>query len=191
MAQWSWLFLDSRQGAGPWCLMAVLRVICMIWLVAGVAISCLAQTASPAGSKPSQTNQSSPVVVHTNATAEPALSATPSALITVPDLDLKPAEPAAEISVGKKWRIGGPLISIFKPGNLRQAPGRFFRLINPFHRSTEEVATMSEVEYENYQGLSARPWAATVGWHPTHSSLADPVTHEGGISLLNFGRAGD
>jgi hypothetical protein len=108
---------------------------------------------------------------------------------TTAPFELKPAEPPAEIHIGKKWGMGGPLVSIFKGGKIRQAPGRFFRAINPFHRiTTEETSTTAAMEYQSYQGLSPRAWATSVGWHPMRSGPPNAVTHEGGLTLFNVQR---
>lgn len=152
----------------------------IIFVLAGIAVFSITGTAqerSTAGSLPA-------VAPQTN--SSPGVLSTPSpSITTAPSFELRPAEPPAEIHAGKKWRLGGPLISIFKGGKIRQTPGRFFRAINPFHRTSEESSTTTVVEYESYQGLSPRAWATSVGWHPMRSGPPNPVTHEGGITLIN------
>jgi hypothetical protein len=115
-----------------------------------------------------------------------ALSAPLTSPSATPTFELKASEPSPELQAGKKWRIGGPLVSIFKGGKIRQAPGRFFRAINPFRRAAEERSAGSEAEFERYQDISPRAWSTSVGWHPIRSGPPDPVTHEGGITLIDI-----
>ena len=148
----------------------------------GLALICLPCSAQDRlAARPAVTQ----VTIQTNSAA-PTLSAPSSSVSTTPPFELKQAEQPREINIGKKWRIGGPLVSIFKGGKIRQAPGRFFRAINPFRHSSEESSTTSEVEFERYQDISPRAWSTSVGWHPTRSGPPDPVNHEGGITLIDM-----
>ena|SRR2546423_13778174 len=98
-----------------------------------------------------------------------------------------PLEPApnrhADVSVGKKFRLSGPLISLFKAKSIREVPGKLFRLGTP----TRPVETLSS-EPQPYSELSPRAWSTIVGWRPSASAFADPVTREGGLTFVNLSR---
>jgi hypothetical protein len=99
-------------------------------------------------------------------------------------VDFGPNQSGTDSTAGKKLRVRGPLVSLFKGGPIREAPKRFFHLINPFRRPAE--ATSPEIE--RYRDLSPCAWSTSVGWRPAKSVFADPITHEGGIGLINVGQ---
>src|SRR5436190_397643 len=155
----------------------LMPIMNLVWVSAGglalLSLPCPAQDRPLGRTSPNQ------ITAQTNASA-PVLSTPSTSTSTAAPFDLKPVEQPAELHLGKKWRITGPLVSIFKGGKLRPARGRFFRAINPFRHTVEETSTTSsEIEFERYQDVSPRAWSTTVGWHPTRSGPPDPVTHEG------------
>jgi hypothetical protein len=182
MAAWRLPSFDIPPTAGPLYLMRCVRVGVVSALFWCFVCAGVAQSPGSGVSAQSQPQSPAPAAVQTN-TSVRVLSA--PAAETPPAFDSKPiAEDHPELRAGKKWRIGGPLISIFKGGTVRRAPTRFFQWINPFRRSSEESAT--EMQFNGYQNLSTRPWNTIVGWHPTHSSFSDAITHEGAIQLISI-----
>ena len=85
----------------------------------------------------------------------------------------------AEISIGKKLNVSGPLISTVKVKKASDVPRRVWDFINPF-APTEKVENL-----EGRADLSPRAWASTVGIHPGSSAFADATTHEPTMTLLS------
>ena len=46
---------------------------------------------------------------------------------------------------------------------------------------------LKQIKVERVEGMSSRPWAQIVGWHPGASKLPDPEQHEGGLYLVSIG----
>ena len=98
-------------------------------------------------------------------------------------LEVKP-DRKSDVTVGKKFRISGPLVALFKGKSIRQTPKRFLQLINPFQQRAEEAAP----EWTGGSDLNPRAWSSLVGWRPGASAFPDPATHEGGITVVGFSR---
>jgi hypothetical protein len=87
-----------------------------------------------------------------------------------------------DIAIGKKLRIGGPVVRSFKVKKATEVPGRIIKLLNPFAASEAAPA------FEQKRNLSTRAWATTIGFHPGGSAFPDATTHESSMTLLTVGR---
>jgi len=87
-----------------------------------------------------------------------------------------------DVAIGKKLRIGGPVVHSFKVKKAMEVPGRIIKLLNPFAASEPAPAI------EQKRNLSTRPWATTIGFHPGGSAFPDATTHESSMTLLTVGR---
>ena len=88
----------------------------------------------------------------------------------------------SDVSVQKRSRFGGPLLSAFRAFDLTEVPKRVMQLINPF----APVEQSDRIDKTTY--LSARAWSTTVGWNPGGSAFADARTHEANLTLVRIGR---
>lgn len=127
-----------------------------------------------------------PAIAQSAGTATPLSAGATNAPALEPDLHLSDRltlqSPQPEVSLGKKLRARGPLISIFKPKKLSQVPRRVLHLVNPF-APVETAPSLERVE-----NLSPRAWSATVGFHPGASAFPEATTHESSLSLISAGR---
>ena len=87
-----------------------------------------------------------------------------------------------DIAIGKKLRIGGPVVRSFKVKKATEVPGRIINLLNPFAASEDAPAVTQK------RNLSTRAWATTIGFHPGGSAFPDATTHESSMTLLTVGR---
>jgi len=87
----------------------------------------------------------------------------------------------SSVMVTRNVEATGPLVRLFK-GRIREAPKRFLQLINPFASGDEQ----SRIDAP--KGLSPRAWTTVVGLHPGASAFPEPMTHEGGITLISASR---
>src|SRR5439155_20506150 len=78
------------------------------------------------------------------------------------------SEDRVDSSARKKFRIRGPLVSLFKPKTIKEAPRRLLHWFKP-QTGRDELSP----EINPYAGLSPRSWTSTVGWHPTASAFND------------------
>ena len=88
-----------------------------------------------------------------------------------------------DVAIGKKLRIGGPVVHSFKVKKAMEVPGRIIKLLNPFAASEGAAPAI-----EQKRNLSTRAWATTVGFHPGGSAFPDATTHESSMTLLTVGR---
>jgi hypothetical protein len=88
----------------------------------------------------------------------------------------------AEVAIGKKLSVGGPLISTVKVKKASDVPRRVWSLINPF------APTENGEKLEGRSDLSPRAWASTVGFHPGSSAFPDATTHEPTMAVLSVHR---
>jgi hypothetical protein len=87
----------------------------------------------------------------------------------------------SSVMVTRNVEASGPLVRLFK-GRIREAPKRFLQLINPFASGDEQARIAAP------KGLSPRAWTTVVGVHPGASAFPEPMTHEGGITLISASR---
>ena len=87
------------------------------------------------------------------------------------------------IAIGKKLRLGGPAVEVFKAKKFWDVPRRVLNVLNPF-----TPLERNEVPFTQTRSLNPRAWASTVGFHPGGSVFADATTHEPTMTLLSIGR---
>jgi hypothetical protein len=114
-------------------------------------------------------------------TSSPAMSAASQRLRgSMEAQDVKKAESGGFFKKG--FSFGGPVVRIFKGKSLREAPRRFFHLINPFAKSEPGP------DYANSRELSPRAWSSVVGWRNGASAFPDATTHESSLGLISTQR---
>jgi len=87
------------------------------------------------------------------------------------------------IAIGKKLRLGGPAVRVFKAKKVLDVPRRVLNLLNPF-----TPLERNEVLFTPTRNLNSRAWTTTVGFHPGGSAFADATTHEPTMALISVGR---
>ena len=96
---------------------------------------------------------------------------------------LEEPKAAEDVIVKRNLELSGPLVQPFKARKILEAPRRLLHLINPFAPSEHKEALVSA------PGVGARGWTAVVGWNPSGSAFADPMTHESTMGLLSLSKA--
>jgi hypothetical protein len=83
--------------------------------------------------------------------------------------------------VTKHPQARGLLADLLRTRKPLDIPGRLGSLINPFAKSA------STPEPELNRNMDSRAWTTIVGWKPSASAFADPITHESTLGLLSIG----